>query len=498
MYKIAIIDDEMGGEIGRKDYYERVFGKYFEIVKLISTPEEISKAPEANVHAYIVDLVYGGEKKQEKNEYRGITFDGIIKNINAVKNVPIILVTSKWETFKQPYIVGQICKCSNIVMCIDWNSFTKSDNGAFFYINQMRNEISQFYHHTSVVKENDETVTILHLSDLQFGDKNFDSTSIFAQYDIATKLYDLNKVPDILVISGDIASHGTAKEYDLAYTWLAEFAEQLWGRNENWSEKVVIVPGNHDIDYSMFIANEYEWNFDDKDFANTHSLIKRKSNDNEYGVKSMLDYAKFMRKVCGDSSYFDEYDSLYRVNERFINWGVRFYEMNTARNVSPMKPKNVHVRSEDYNKLKRNTVRIEGASIFNIVVSHYGPESIGFRSDINEKIEEWNTMHAFIESSEVHLLCTGHVHKSEIRKLDDRGNGARFSRNAIVSTASTCSLNVLARPSEEKKGFNILELERKDGIVVKLKGYEYKFDGGRITIPAKEDIFTQDIIYRYE
>ena len=120
MYKIAIIDDEMGGEFGRKKYYERVFGNDFEIVSFISTPEEISRAPEVNVHAYIIDLVYGGEKE---SKYQGITFDGIISRINDVKNVPIILVTSKWETFKQPPIIGRICKFTNIVMCIDWNSF---------------------------------------------------------------------------------------------------------------------------------------------------------------------------------------------------------------------------------------------------------------------------------------------------------------------------------------------------------------------------------------
>ena len=39
---------------------------------------------------------------------------------------------------------------------------------------------------------------------------------------------------------------------------------------------------------------------------------------------------------------------------------------------------------------------IESANIFNIVVSHYGPESIGLRNDSNGKIEEWNMQLQYI------------------------------------------------------------------------------------------------------
>lgn len=492
MYRIAIVDDEMYGETSRKEYYQNLFGKRFDIVKFVSTPEEIEDLPKLEVHAYIVDLVYSGE------QYKGINFTSIISSINAVKKVPIILVSSKWESFRQPDIISKLCKFDNIVMCLGWDDVSASastTNGGGFILNQISMEIGKYYKYTDVVKDDNDKITILHLSDIQFGDKSTDPSSIFSKYDIVTYLSDVNKVPDLVVITGDIASHGLWDEYLAAYKWLEEFCKSIWNVNVNWGERVVIVPGNHDVDYLVSLPDEYEWDYSDMDFVTKKGVIK-KTSTRMYHRRAMLDFARFMRRVTGDISYLDEYDDLFRVNEKFLNWGIRFYELNSAQDISPCTPRKVEINQDNFNKLKKNTLKMESRNIYNIIVSHFGPEDIGYRQSDSEKTGKWDMMRAFMESAKVHMYMSGHVHRSEIRRLGDNGPGAYFAKHAIVSTASTCSLGAAGRPPEEYRGFNIIELHRDAGVVNKVNGYEYRFVGASIEAPKKENVFRdEDIKY---
>lgn len=494
MYRIAIVDDEMDGEIDRRSFYKNLFGKRFDIVKFVSNPEEIYELPKLEVHAYIVDLIYSGE------EYKGITFDSIISSINAVKNVPIILVSSKWETFKTPAIIGKLCKYNNIVMCLGWDDVSASvgtASGDSFILNQICLEIGKYYKYTDAVKNDDDKITILHLSDIQFGDVNTDPSAIFSKYDIVTHLSDVNKMPDIIVITGDIASHGLWDEYIEAYEWLDDFCKSIWNDDVNWGERVVIVPGNHDVDYLESIPDIYEWDYPSKTVSDL-GCKKKKDITNLYHKKAMIDFARFMRKVTGDISYLDEYDDLFRVNEKFLNWGIRFYELNTAQDVSPYAPQKIEIRKENYNKLKKHTLRMESKNIYNIMVSHFGPEDIGYRQSDANKTKQWDAMRSFIESAKINMYMSGHVHRSEIRNLGDNGPGAGFSKNAIVSTASTCSLSADGRPPEQYRGFNILELHREGGMVKRVTGYEYHFVGASIKSPLKAEVFKDNSIkYKY-
>lgn len=494
MYRIAIVDDEMDGEIKRRSFYQNLFGKRFDIVKFVSTPEEISDLPKLEVHAYIIDLVYSGK------QYEGITFDSIISSINEVKKVPIILISSKWETFKAPSIVSKLCKYNNIVMCLGWDDISStvgSEGGDCLILNQIHAEINKYFRYTDIVKNDNDKITILHLSDLQFGDKNIDPSSVFSNYDIITHLSDVNKMPDIIVVTGDVASHGLWSEYQEAYTWLEDFCRTIWSDNVNWGERVVIVPGNHDVDYLACLPDEYEWDYLDKDFVTQKSIRKKETTD-LYHKKAMIDFARFMRVVTGDVSYLDEYDNLYRVNEKFLNWGVRFYELNTAQDISPYEPRKIEIRKENFDKLKKNTLKLGTRNIFNIMVSHFGPEDIGYRQSESDKTKKWDAMRTFIESAKINMYMSGHVHRSEIRKLGDNGAGAHFSKNTIVSTASTCSLSADGRPQEEYRGFNVIELHREDGIVKKVYGYEYRFVGASIESPKPADVFKDNAIkYKY-
>ncbi len=93
------------------------------------------------------------------------------------------------------------------------------------------------------------TITILHLSDIHID--NINDIVLQRNKLIASALIPHLRAISVLVIlvSGDIAQAGTAKEYLLAEQFLSELVKEI---EENTSVKieVILAPGNHDCDFS--------------------------------------------------------------------------------------------------------------------------------------------------------------------------------------------------------------------------------------------------------
>jgi predicted phosphodiesterase len=98
-------------------------------------------------------------------------------------------------------------------------------------------------------------LTILHLSDLQFGrnhryPKGKDSyQTLFAKLaDDLAYLADTHEVaPNAVVVTGDMAQCSKLDEYKQA----AEFFEKLLAKLKIGKQRVVIVPGNHDVNWNL-------------------------------------------------------------------------------------------------------------------------------------------------------------------------------------------------------------------------------------------------------
>ncbi|MGH8966321.1 MAG: metallophosphoesterase, partial [Actinomycetes bacterium] len=100
----------------------------------------------------------------------------------------------------------------------------------------------------------ERSVTMLHVSDMQFGDKHrFGAEGLTAAdrrlSTLAARLLDDINVlreehglsPDLVVASGDLAEQARPQEFSLVRDFLAELADGL----ELGRERIVIVPGNH-------------------------------------------------------------------------------------------------------------------------------------------------------------------------------------------------------------------------------------------------------------
>jgi len=96
-------------------------------------------------------------------------------------------------------------------------------------------------------------ITVLHLSDLHFGrhhrfeaDEGLGSLLDRLRQDLDERRDRDGLRPDLLVVSGDLAEHGQKQEFDRAHRFLQSLARLL----ELPVRRVVLIPGNHDINWN--------------------------------------------------------------------------------------------------------------------------------------------------------------------------------------------------------------------------------------------------------
>jgi len=107
-----------------------------------------------------------------------------------------------------------------------------------------------------VPMSDEQSITILHLSDLQFGrnhrfgrlglpppDDQFDTLFARLKDDLGHLGTTHNLIPQLVIVTGDIAEWGKTKEFDDALQ-LLENLQKLLGLQRH---RIVVIPGNHDI-----------------------------------------------------------------------------------------------------------------------------------------------------------------------------------------------------------------------------------------------------------
>ncbi len=112
-----------------------------------------------------------------------------------------------------------------------------------------------------------EHITLLHLSDVQFGrhhrfgrlaspagDDDFDSLLTRLGDDLGGLAKEHGLRPDILVVSGDLAEEGKRSEFEDAGRLLVGLVELLGLERD----RVVIVPGNHDVNWNACQAHFFQ------------------------------------------------------------------------------------------------------------------------------------------------------------------------------------------------------------------------------------------------
>jgi len=273
------------------------------------------------------------------------------------------------------------------------------------------NIISKKKNLASFFPKKDDELSILHISDLQFGDKKSSHALNGILNSISSKVGDI----DLLVITGDIAMHGWKSEFIEAETFITKLRDKLWPKGVSTEEKC---RRNHDVDLNMLVANYYDAipidnsdgtrQIDFSNIVNDISAFQKHEHDN-YQNMSLQAFRNFAYRITLDSNYI-LCDTLNFANDRFINWGIRFLCLNSVGAISATEANKAFLAPDS------DIIHpIDG--VMSIALCHHTLlcESPG---DICEKDADLfrKTLLGYITGNKCQILMGGHRHMSASEK----------------------------------------------------------------------------------
>lgn len=270
---------------------------------------------------------------------------------------------------------------------------------------------------------------ILHLSDLHFGTiQNAENwySQIADDLKISLKCHCL----DALVISGDIANKSTPKEYEAAEL----FVKSICNEFKLKPEQVILVPGNHDLNWSLAKKahkqrvlkdeEEYKKYFDENGKPNENEVIDRGDflevkNERKY-KKRFLRFSKFYEAIKG-KPYPEEYDKqsiLYFLPEK----NLLFLGLNSAWQLDHFYKSRASIHSNALSsvltKLRLNSKLYEKSLKF--AVWHHP-----LISSSEDRIKDVGFLERLCLSG-FFIGLHGHIHKSDANDFRyDIGKGGR-------------------------------------------------------------------------
>ncbi|MCM0592628.1 MAG: metallophosphoesterase [Gloeotrichia echinulata DEX184] len=294
---------------------------------------------------------------------------------------------------------------------------------------------------------------ILHLSDLHFG--TTDNANRW-QSQLAEDLrYGLNcEHLDALLISGDIANKSTTEEYAAAKEFLDNLREEFPINQEN----IVIVPGNHDLNwglsedaYTPVKRKNYPGQLDNRIIDKGGDYIEVR---NEEKYQHRFDYfSKFYEDIKGEPYPLrdDQQGILYPLTEQKI----LFLGLNSAwqldHNDTRSASINPNALSNALTKIRRNT---EYNNCLKIAVWHH---------PLNSNSEDRIKDHGFMEQlakAGFRLALHGHIHQADnsLYRYDRSVGGRKIEVISAGTFGANTSELVTAYPWQ----YQILKLENEN------------------------------------
>ncbi|WP_413172512.1 HEAT repeat domain-containing protein [Anabaena azotica] len=170
---------------------------------------------------------------------------------------------------------------------------------------------------------------ILHLSDLHFGTP--DQAKLWSNQ-LATDLQNELDIPhlDALILSGDIANKSTPEEYAAAQQFLHNLCQDFTLQ----SEQIIIVPGNHDLNwqvakkaYQLIDRDEYEGELKLGEYIEESASVIRVREEEKY--KQRFEHFCNFYQTIKQESYPQDYDQQYTL-AHFPNHNLLILGLNSA------------------------------------------------------------------------------------------------------------------------------------------------------------------------
>lgn len=469
-YRVLIVDDEMSSN---KKFYDNLFGG------------------DADFSMDIAEswLDFIGKRL---NEFDAILLDVNLdhwgKTLHDAFNVlngrcPVLLVSQWWhEPRTHQHISNALAGAKHVVLAgtltLNYLGSPGWEGHASSMLSQLRLVIARHRQHGLLDLRDNDPIRILHLSDPQYGDPNEDNLAFLVEKEIPKFVMDTLRLNvHFIAVTGDITFSGQPSEFARAKEKLKVLVNGFMPNREDWRERLLLVPGNHDVDLQLAAADWIRF-----DFGNPQSISPADSSIGEehqhYGLQAFRDFAWELSK----NPYWRDADDLLWINDSFRHLGIRFYILNSVSEVGFANPKKYRIPPDTLDNM------IESVSsnddLFGVILAHHGPVVAG--TDPSEGIENWSQVLKTIQNAKVRLFIHGHGHArlADIVPLSDEripraANGLLDSQEILRVMAPTTHLDGKKRPDGERRGFNLITLERQYGNVEKVRVDSYVLSGNQ-------------------
>lgn len=504
-YRILVVDDEFkGGDESRKNTISQYFTNdwihenqemankdrilerlttEFELLFSATMDEFREQIKAKDIHAFLIDYVLYNEMPRESGDFKENDFKEVLHIIkDRYVDTPIYVYSSKWnetlvynvlEDFNDVFperVPNQLLTFINFEIAIkdcrlnrtppNWSNIAKIENAR----KRIWDTIAAAKNHVQFQpSSSSRDIVILHISDLQYGDKNttINDIGMWNDMDSAIRKYlereKLQSV-DLVLITGDIATAGKKTEYKGAVNELKPFFRRLWGDNDMaWKDRIIMVPGNHDFDINTCVLEYFKaLNKEDKRNIDFDGVIKQIEDQKEGEPKDTKDMYRRMglqafREFAYELTHDDQYilsENLDFIVNKYNNWGLRFICLNSVFQINAQKT--------NWAEINRNSIRTicneiaNGEKFLTIILVHHTLLSKENLTD-EEASNIENALNTLRRSVGAKIVMGGHRHKNE---KEENTNSAR----RLLHTLEAASLRVESKADEYVRGFGLLTI----------------------------------------
>ncbi len=452
MRKFLVIDDSQG----RQESYSKVFN-FLELDFAFSKKEFLEKI-KIKYDGYIVDVIY------VEQQYEDYSFQQILQKLP--NNKPLFIISEQWSTamdgMKMAYLRNSE-KYTHVLGYLSWNIIHEGDKGENVK-DFVKQQISNYYGLAYGAFDQDQDISVLQISDVEFGNPNQENTPDVARSTLRGSVrkalrklgFTNSDKVDFICVCGDIAYKGEKEEYIKAEKWFRLLGNELL-ENGNF-ENMLIVPGNHDYCYNATAGSFYYYDKDKKDFC------KRESEEYvEYSEQAMYNFAKFVYNLNGDNSYLlDPYKPV--IKRTYEDYGLNFIMLNPIR-IGSNKKFNYGLVDANMGYLLDFAEDIAEKDVCNIVLSHLAPDKYSVIDPTSDATNR--NIRNIADELKIKGWFYGHAHDDEV--IDDR----KIGRNKVLlSRTRTLMLNNSQHCEGAGNGWTLFKLSRNKGKIVDISYYD--------------------------
>ncbi len=486
-YKLMIIDDELRD---RKGHYDNIFKSTdFDIQyigKLSELTEDIKNTP---VDGYVVDAIL------DKGDWGGVgNASKLFRNIlnKTPRRAPVFLVSGQWHEPSLTEILTEINQNQNNVDVVRFLAFQEFEQAAKkdpeesaeevtrreaienALRSKIQSDLSIWHEYSDFNPGLNDPIRILLLADLQYGDEHTSKYAVFDEQWVGKALNRCNLMPDIIVIAGDVSWKGEPSEYRQAREKIEGMIRFMFGddRLDSLRERILLVPGNHDVNLRIAACEGYNWERDEKKWNERNGEENSDSGDQmnepivDYRGLALEPFRQFAHSLTG-SRVWGETKPKCRVDRRFEHCGLRFFLFNSISHLTVNSP--THAQLDD-RALQRITselgVQDDPEDYFNFAISHHGIRA----GEAVVQIDNWAEVgKQYFKELNIHIWMFGHYHKNSTYPISE----APFNKPHHLNVVQAATLKI--RPGEgDTRGFSVIELMRENG---KVDSVEHHFWG---------------------